>query len=253
MSPETEIRILATPTDLFQAAAAEFARLASDAVRKSGRFTVALSGGSTPKSLYQSLASGAFPTLPWDKTYFFFGDERHVPPDHPDSNYRMANETMLSKVPVPTANVFRISAEMKDADAAASSYEQTLRDFFRLGPTNFPRFDLVMLGLGPDGHTASLFPGSPALSENRKLVVANWVEKFKTHRLTFTFPVLNNAACVMFLAGGADKASILREVLENPQADLPSQGVRPTNGRLVWMVDRAAAAELSPAIKSRSA
>jgi 6-phosphogluconolactonase len=251
MSPQTEIRILSTSTDLFQAAAAEFAELATDAVQKSGQFTVALSGGSTPKSLFQLLASGAFPKLPWDKTYFFFGDERHVPPDHPDSNYRMANEAMLSKA--PAANVFRVPAEMKNADAAAGAYEQTLRNFFHLAPTEFPRFDLILLGLGPDGHTASLFPGSTALTENRKLMVANWVEKFKTYRLTFTFPVLNNAAHVMFLASGADKASILREVLENPQADLPSQKVHPRNGRLVWIVDRAAAAELSATIKSRSA
>jgi 6-phosphogluconolactonase len=253
MAPQTEIRILATPADLFQAAAAEFAKLASDAVQKSGRFTVALSGGSTPRSLYQLLASGAFPNLPWDKTYFFFGDERHVPPDHPDSNYRMADEAMLSKVPIPGANVFRIPAEMKDSDAAASAYEQTLRTFFALKPDQFPRFDLILLGLGPDGHTASLFPGSSALNENKRLVVANWVEKFKTHRITFTFPVLNHAACVMFLAGGADKAGILREVLENPQADLPSQKVHPTDGKLIWMVDRAAAADLSAKIKSRSA
>jgi 6-phosphogluconolactonase len=252
MAPQTEIRILATPADLFQAAAAEFAKLASDAVQKSGRFTVALSGGSTPRSLYQLLASGAFPNLPWDKTYFFFGDERHVPPDHPESNYRMANEAMLSKVPIPATNVFRIPGEMKDADAAASAYEQTLRTFFALPPGEFPRFDLVLLGLGPDGHTASLFPGSSALSECKRLVVANWVEKFKTHRITFTFPVLNHAACVMFLAGGADKAGILHEVLENPQADLPSQRVRPADGKLIWMVDRAAAAELSSDIKSRS-
>jgi 6-phosphogluconolactonase len=241
MSSQPEIRVLPTPAALFQAAADEFARLAADAVQKSGKFSVALSGGSTPRSLYQLLASGAFPKLPWNRTCFFFGDERHVPPDDPESNYRMANEAMLSKVPVPAANVFRIPAEMKDAGAAASAYEQTLRSFFHLGPPEFPRFDLILLGLGSDGHTASLFPDSSALGENRKLVVANWVEKFKTHRITFTFPVLNHAACVMFLASGADKAGILHEVLENPQADLPSQKVRPVNGSLLWMVDQAAA------------
>jgi 6-phosphogluconolactonase len=240
-----ELRIFETSADLFRGAAEEFCSQAATAAADRGKFCVALSGGSTPKSLYTLLASGAFPHLPWDKTYFFFGDERHVPPEHPDSNYRMANEAMLSKAPVPAANVFRIPAEMKDADAAASAYEQTLRNSFKLGPAQFPRFDLILLGLGPDGHTASLFPGSSALNERKRLVVANWVEKFKTHRITFTFPVLNSTACVMFLASGADKAGILREVLENPQADLPSQRVRPTNGRLVWMLDRAAAAELS--------
>jgi 6-phosphogluconolactonase len=164
----------------------------------------------------------------------------------------MANEAMLSRVPIPAANVFRIPAEMKDADAAASAYEQTLRDFFSLRPGDFPRFDLILLGLGPDGHTASLFPGSSALDENKKLVVANWVDKFKTHRITLTFPVLNHALCVTFLASGADKACILHEVLENTEAHLPSQSVHPTNGRLVWIVDQKAAADLSPDIKSRS-
>jgi 6-phosphogluconolactonase len=251
MPSSFELRAFDNPAELFRGAASEFATLAAKAVQIKGRFSVALSGGSTPKSLYQLLAGSAFPNLPWDKTYFFFGDERHVPPDDPESNYRMANEAMLSKA--PAANIFRIPAEMKDAGAAASAYEQTLRDFFRLGAGEFPRFDLVLLGLGPDGHTASLFPGTEALNENKRLVVANWVEKFKTYRITFTYPVLNNAACVIFLASGADKAGILREVLENPQADLPSQKVRPMNGRLVWMVDRAAAAELSPQTRSGSA
>jgi 6-phosphogluconolactonase len=250
MPSSPELRIFPTPADLFRGAAEEFVAQATASVAERGRFTVALSGGSTPRSLYQLLASGTFPKLPWDKTYFFFGDERHVPPDHPDSNYRMANEAMLSKA--PAQNVFRIPAEMKDAAAAASAYEQTMRTFFRLAPDEFPRFDLILLGLGPDGHTASLFPGSSALNEKKRLVVANWVEKFNTYRLTFTYPVLNHAACVMFLASGADKAGILRQVLENPQANLPSQKVCPTNGRLVWMVDSAAAAELSPGTINRS-
>lgn len=240
MPSTPDLRVFETPADLFRGAAKEFCAQAAAAIAQHGKFSVALSGGSTPKSLYQLLA--ADPNFPWDKTYFFFGDERHVPPDDPESNYRMANEAMLSKA--PAQNVFRIPAEMKDADAAASVYEQTLRSFFHLGPGEFPRFDLILLGLGPDGHCASLFPGTSALTETKKLVVANWVEKFKTHRITFTYPVLNHAACVMFLSSGADKASILHEVLENPQADLPSQRVHPTNGRLVWMVDRAAASRL---------
>jgi 6-phosphogluconolactonase len=251
MSSHPELRIFETSADLFRGAAEEFCAQALDAVAQHGKFSVALSGGSTPKSLYTLLASGAFPKFPWDKTYFFFGDERHVPPDNAESNYRMANEAMLPKV--PAQNVFRIPAEMKDADAVAGIYEQTLRKFFSLTPGEFPRFDLILLGLGPDGHTASLFPASAALSENKKLVVANWVEKFKTSRITFTFPVLNHAACVMFLASGPDKAGILREVLENPRADLPSQKVRPQDGKLIWMVDRAAAADLSADIQSRSA
>ncbi len=157
------------------------------------------------------------PSIPWDKIYFFWGDERHVPPDDAESNYRMANEALLSKVPVPPGNVFRIHSEEKDASIAASQYEQTLQQFFHLAPGDFPRFDLIYLGLGPDGHAASLFPDSAALNERRRLVVANWVEKFKTDRITFTFPVLNAAACVVFLASGPDKAAIVHQVLENPQ------------------------------------
>jgi 6-phosphogluconolactonase len=241
LSPE--IRVLKTSQELFSAAAAEFAAQASALVRARGRFTVALSGGSTPRSLYALLATK--PEIPWDKICFFWGDERHVPPDHPDSNYRMANEAMLSKVPVRPENIFRIRGEEKDAEAAARQYEQTLCDFFHLLPGSFPRFDLILLGLGPDGHTASLFPGTAALQESRRLVVADRVEKFKTFRITFTFPVLNAAACVLFLASGKDKTATLREVLENPCANLPSQGVRPSNGKLIWMVDEAAASALS--------
>jgi 6-phosphogluconolactonase len=239
-----EVRVLETASDLFRAAAGEWSTLSAEAIRAKGAFTVALSGGSTPKSLYALLASSSAPMLAWDKTYFFWGDERHVPPDHPESNYRMVNEAMLSKVTVPAQNIFRIHAEEADANAAASSYEQTLKDFFRLRPGEFPRFDLTLLGIGPDGHTASLFPGTPALQEKRRLVIANWIPKFNAYRITFTYPVLNQSACVMFLVSGKDKSEILREVLENPSANLPSQNVRPTHGRLLWLVDRAATSSL---------
>lgn len=245
MPANPEVRILNAPSDLFQAAATEFVRLATDAVRARGRFSVALAGGSTPKALFTLLASGALPSIPWDKICIFFGDERHVPPDHPESNYRMANEAMLSKVPLRPENVFRIHGEEKDAADAAKAYEQALVTFFRLKPEEFPRFDLMLLGMGPDGHTASLFPGSQALQEKNRLVVANWVEKFKTDRITMTFPVINHAAFVMFMASGPDKAQPLHEVLENDASDLPSKKARPVDGSLLWLVDRAAAGELS--------
>jgi 6-phosphogluconolactonase len=243
MPTQPEIRILKNAAELFEAAAAEFAAQASSAVRANGTFTVALSGGSTPKTLYSLLATK--PGIPWDKIHFFWGDERHVAPDQPESNYRMANEALLSKVPVRAEHIFRIHSEEKDAAAAALQYEQTLKDFFRLSPGKFPRFDLIFLGVGPDGHTASLFPGTSALTENQRLVVANWVPKFNTDRITFTFPVLNAAACVIFLLSGADKAATLQEVLENKSADLPSQKVCPVNGKLIWMVDEPAARILS--------
>jgi 6-phosphogluconolactonase len=241
---QPEIRILETPADLFQSAASEFSTLAAQAVRNHGKFSVALSGGSTPKSLYALLASGTVPKIPWEHIFFFFGDERFVPPDHPDSNYRMARETGLF-AKIPNDRVFRVRTEEKDAEAAALDYEQTLQQFFELQPGEFPRFDLVLLGLGPDGHTASLFPGTAALNEKRRLVVANWVEKFQTYRITLTLPVLNRAACVMFLVSGVDKASMVREVLKNESANLPSQKVRPADGRLLWLLDRAAGRELS--------
>ena len=244
-----EIRILTTPQELFAAAAEEVVRLAHEAVSTRGRFTIALSGGSTPKSLYNLLATNARTALPWDKMFFFWSDERHVPPTDPDSNYRMADEAMLSKVPVPISNVFRPATEKADAGVVASEYESTLRTFFQLGPGQFPKFDLILLGMGPDGHTASLFPGTAGLEEKSRLVIANWVEKLKTHRLSFTFPVLNAAACVAFLVSGTDKASALKGVLEEsaPGAPYPAALVNPVNGKLIWFLDRAAASGLSQA------
>src|SRR5580765_4243949 len=164
LSSPFEIRVLKTPQELFAAAAEEVVRLADQAVAERGRFTLALSGGSTPKALFNLLATNARATLPWDRMFFFWSDERHVPPDNPDSNYRMADEAMPSKVPVPAGNVFRIPAENPDAAAAADAYEQTLRKFFQL-PEGIPNFDLILLGMGPDGHTASLFPGTAGLHE----------------------------------------------------------------------------------------
>jgi 6-phosphogluconolactonase len=244
-----DLRRLTTPQDLFQAAADEVIRAATSAVTQRGRFTIALSGGSTPKNLYTLIAANASANLPWSQMFFFWGDERHVSPDDPDSNYGMAKQTLLAKIPVPPANIFRIPAENPDASAAAEAYEQTLRSFFALAPGEFPRFDLILLGMGPDGHTASLFPETAALQEKSRLVVANWVEKLKTSRITFTLPVLNAARCVAFLVSGTDKAAVLHEVLEGnaPAEKYPSKLVQPSAGKLVWFVDRGAASELTTA------
>jgi 6-phosphogluconolactonase len=181
--------------------------------------------------------------VPWDKMHVFWGDERHVPPDHPDGNYRMAHEAMLSKVPIPPTNVYRIKSEHPDARQAAEDYEQTLRAFFHLAAGQFPRFDVVYLGLGPEAHTASLFPGTKALHKMAPLVVATWVGKLFTERITLTPPTLNNAAGVIFLVSGDDKALALKAVLEGPDEpeQLPAQLIRPSHGRLLWLVDRAAA------------
>lgn len=247
MSLSVEIRTLTTPQELFEAAAEEVVRAANEAVAQRGRFTIALSGGSTPKNLYHLLATNAKTALPWERMFFFWGDERHVPATDSESNYRMVDEALLSKSPVEAANVFRIPAENPVAAAAAEAYEQTLRKFFALQPGEFPRFDLILLGMGPDGHAASLFPGTAALQERSRLVVANWVEKFKTSRITLTLPVLNAARCVAFLVSGTEKAAALHAVLEGnaPGEQYPSKLVRPSDGKLIWFVDRAAASELS--------
>jgi 6-phosphogluconolactonase len=239
------IRILPTAADLFHAAAQEFVRAGREAIATRNRFTVALSGGSTPKSLYSLLAT-EHAAFDWQHTYLFFGDERHVGPADPDSNYRMVRESLLNHIQVPEANVFRVKSENPDAAAAAADYETQLKSFFSLKPGQFPRFDLILLGLGPDGHTASLFPASAGLSDQTHLVIANWVEKFKTRRITFTFPVLNNAAGVIFLACGPDKAGMVQQVLEGKNTPpYPSQLVQPKDGNLLWLLDQAAAAKLS--------
>ncbi len=244
MPPTREIEVFPTAADLFHAAAEEFSRVGRQAIGAQGRFTVALSGGSTPKSLYSLLAS-SYADFPWARTYFFFGDERHVPPTDPESNYRMVNEALFSKAAIPAQNVFRVKAENSGAAAAAADYETQLRKFFELKPNELPRFDLILLGMGPDGHTASLFPDSEGLKENTRLVIANWVEKFKTNRISLTFPVLTNAGEVIFLASGPDKAAMVHEVLEGKSTPpLPSQRVQPTNGRLLWMLDESAASKL---------
>jgi 6-phosphogluconolactonase len=249
MSTPPDVRRLSTPQELFHAAAEEVVAVAQNAIAERGRFTIALSGGSTPKNLFTLIAANASTSLPWNQIFFFWGDERHVPPDDPDSNYRMAKETMLSKLPVPTANIFPIPAENPDAKAAAAAYEQTVRKSFGVAAGEVPRFDLILLGMGPDGHTASLFPETDALQEKSRLVVANWVEKLNTSRITLTLPVLNAARNVVFLVSGADKATVLREVLEGsgPGEKFPSKLVRPSQGKLIWLVDRAAASELSTA------
>jgi 6-phosphogluconolactonase len=251
---EAQVRIYRDAEELALKAARHFARLADQYVVGCGRFTVALSGGSTPRAMFQILAAEPLlETVPWSSIFFFWGDERTVPPDHKDSNFRMAQETLLSKAPIPAENVFRIPAELEDHDLAAREYSETLKQFFLAGPgatttgtaplSTVPRFDLVMLGMGPDGHTASLFPGTTALHVNDRIAVSNWVEKFNTYRITLTATMINNARNVTFIAGGADKAETLRDVLEGPyQPEVyPSQLIRPQNGSLLWMVDEAAA------------
>ena len=236
------LRVEESPVLLADTAAKWIHDRAWEVVNAQGRFTIALSGGNTPRALYARLAAG--PRLPWEKMDICFGDERAVPPDSPESNYRMVRETLLQAPGLPPERVHRMRAELPPEEAARE-YEQTLRGLFPTAAP-VPRFDLILLGLGPDGHTASLFPHSPGLSERQAWVLANWVEKFGTHRLSLSFPVLDAGTAVLFLVAGADKEWALHQVLQGGAsvADVPARGVRPATGALTFLVDRAAAAGL---------
>ncbi|HLZ13666.1 MAG TPA: 6-phosphogluconolactonase [Candidatus Acidoferrum sp.] len=242
------IQIFPDVAAIAQHAAAIFTSAAEQAVRDRGVFRVAMAGGSTPKALHALLVAEPFRAqLPFEKMQLFFGDERHVPPDHAESNFRMVSETFVSKTPIKPEQVFRIKAELQDAERAALDYEQTLKTQFALKPGELPRFDLMLLGMGNEGHTLSLFPGTTALRDNGRLVVRTWVGKLFTERITCTAPVANNSAAVLFMIAGADKAPALKAVLEGPcePDQLPSQLIQPANGKLFFLVDSAAGGMLS--------
>lgn len=242
--PTYEVLICADAGELAREAARRFAELAEAFTSDAGRGAVALSGGSTPKAMYQVLAQKPFANmLPWRSIYFFWGDERCVPPDHPESNYRMADETLLSKVPVLRENIFRIPAEDEDHERAAASYSETLQKFFA---DEWPHLDLVFLGMGADGHTASLFPGTTALRAGDRIAVANYVEKLQSWRITLTADSINRARNIIFLVAGQDKAPALKEVIGGPRnpEQYPSQLIEPSHGALLWIVDEAAASLL---------
>jgi glucokinase len=238
-----DVRIYAGPAEVAKAAREEFLLAARAAIGARGKFTVALAGGNTPRELYESLAGAP---LEWDRVHLFFGDERCVPPDHPGSNYRMVREALISRVPIPEGNVHRVPTERASPARAAFEYEGEIRTFFKLGAADAPRFDLILLGMGADGHTASLFPGTAALTERERLVVAHWVPRLDSQRITLTLRALNAAAAVHFLVVGEEKAAAVKSVLQPApgEAALPARLVHPASGRLVWMLDRAAAAKL---------
>lgn len=243
MPPLRKIIVCREIEELSLRAAEEFVSLTRQAAGTVGRFAVALAGGSTPKNLYSLLATSGFRgRIPWPQIHLFWGDERCVPPDHPESNYHMVDETLLSKVPIPAENVYRMEGE-EDPEVAARRYEETLKKFFQLSDNGLPRFDLILLGLGEDGHTASLFPGSDAVQESKRLVTALYVEKLKAFRLTLTLPVLNHSANIFFLVAGKNKARVLKDVLQGGDGSesLPAQRVNPRMGRLLWFADQAAA------------
>ena len=248
-----QIQVLPDAAALAETATGHFIRWATEAVAARGRFTVALSGGSTPAGLYRRLAAGPERGLvSWARTFVFFGDERCVPPDQPESNYRLAREALLNAVRVPAEQIFRMPAELPGAEAAAGYARQIEQVLAALAdkPGAVPRFDLILLGLGDDGHTASLFPGMPALSERTRLVVWTPVPanvRPAVSRLTLTLPVLNAARHVLFLVAGSSKARAAQTILAPAQASqpLPAARVRPTAGTLTWLLDEAAAAGLA--------
>jgi 6-phosphogluconolactonase len=240
------LRVLANPEAVANSAAELFVELAAHAVKERGRFRIALSGGSTPRRTYTLLASPHWRSqVAWEKVDMFWGDERCVPPDDPESNYRMAKDALLQHVPVPPANIHRVPTEI-GPEAAARSYEEDIRRTFGIG-SSLPQFDLIFLGLGTNGHTASLFPGSPLLHESNRLVAAEFVAEANVWRITMTLPVLNHGRTVAFLVAGQNKAGVLREILAGAlDGDrLPAQLVRPDKGELLWIVDQAAAGKQS--------
>ena len=234
-----DVRVCADLGDVSRRAAEAAVDTVNDAVRKSGKCSIVLSGGSTPRTLYELLASEWRTRIPWAKVHLFWGDERHVPPDDPRSNYRMAKEALLDHVPCPPANIHPMPTHFPSADLAARDYERTLRNHF-LG--DWPHFDLVLLGLGDDGHTASLFPGSPALAEMTRWVVAAQAPVEPHVRLTLTLPALIRAAAVSILVVGSAKAEALRHVLEGADwIQYPAAGIRLATGSVIWWIDRDAA------------
>lgn len=236
-----EIKVFSNLDVLFAAAAEQFTRAAASS---KGPFRVALSGGNTPRSLFSLLADEKAPyraKIPWGRIIFFWSDERCVPPDSSESNFKMANDALLSRVPVPREHIHRIEGELPDAAQAANSYQETIRSEFGAPPS----FDFVFLGMGPDGHTASLFPGTEAVDEKAKLVTSVYVEAKKAYRVTFTLPLLNASKYILFLVSGPDKAATAQEVLEQaPSATHPASLVSPSHGKSVWFLDQPAARRL---------
>jgi 6-phosphogluconolactonase len=243
-----EYNVTADAAALAARAAEQFTQAAEKAAAERGRARIAISGGSTPKATFELLADAAQPwrgRMPWEKLEIFWVDERCVAPDQPDSNYRMTKEALLDKVPLKPEQVHRMEGEL-DPQVGAARYESMLRDAFRLEGAESPRFDLVALGMGPDGHTASLFPHTEALNEMTRLVVANHVAQKDVWRITLTWPVINHASSVFFLIGGADKAELVQQVFmgKSDPERLPSQLIWPSSGILTLILDEAAAALL---------
>jgi len=248
-----EVAICANLEEVSRQAARTFEALANEAVEQRGRFTVCLSGGSTPRQTYALLAEEPLrSTVPWDAVHIFWGDERVVPLDQPDNHYRMTTDILFSKVPIPAENIHRMQVEIGSPVEAAAAYEAMLKSFFDLAPGELPRFDLIILGMGADAHMASLFPGTAALNDER-LVADNYVPKLNAFRLTLTLPVLNHARNIMFLVSGVSKADAFHAVQNHSmRTDLPASLLCPTEGRVYWVVDQDAASKLQSSMSTSS-
>jgi 6-phosphogluconolactonase len=237
-----EIRILENLEELSWAAATTFEQLSRIKSIDKKPLTMAVSGGSTPKELFELLANPGFQgRIRWSNLQLFQVDERCVPPDDAQSNYRMIRQALLDAVPLPKENFHRMAAERSDIDQEALEYTEEIARVLKPAAGELPQFDLIFLGMGPDGHTASLFPGSAGLEEQSRWVIPNFAPSLKSNRMTLTFPVLNAAAHVIFLVAGEDKAQTLKQVLEGPAGVFPSQRINPTKGKLSWYLDRSAA------------
>lgn len=236
-----KIRIFEDIDQLNHSAARMFFEIAERSIASRGRFTVSLAGGSTPRELYKLISSEDYrERIDWTKVFFFFGDERFVPYDHAYSNYRMAKENLFDRIELPASNVFPWNTGAVNEAIAAAEYEATITRFF---DTDLPSFDLILLGIGADGHTASLFPHTAALKETERITAANYVRKLETTRLTMTYPLINNARHIAFLIAGDEKAEAVRSIAEgSPDPDeFPARGVSPSNGKLIWFLDSASA------------
>ena len=237
------IHVFDSKQQLVEACAEKILEIVTVATTERRRCSLALAGGSTPRDVYALLATEKYRRrVEWSKLFLFWGDERTVPPDHLDSNFRMASESLLSHIAIPPANIFRMKGEIVPSTAAIE-YEKQLEIFFG---EKIPQFDLILLGLGDDGHTASLFPGTNALDETQRWVISVFVPKFNTHRITLTLPVTNNSRQVMFIVSGRSKSQIVPGVLKSkqPTKELPATLVQPQNGKLDWMLDAEAGALL---------
>jgi 6-phosphogluconolactonase len=250
MATGHQVHVCSSRDELAKAAAHLFVKSARGAVRVRGRFSVALAGGSTPRDLYRVLADddALREAVSWHDAHVFWGDERHVPPTHDESNFRMAREVLLDHVPIPSHQIHRVEAEDPDATRVAVAYEQALRIAFGLEDGGWPSFDLVLLGMGEDGHTASIFPGSTVLHERTRTVVAPFVERFGSHRITLTPPVFAHAREIAVLVAGLEKAHTLHDVLEGPLVPdrYPIQCLLDSIGAVTWLVDAAAASTMTP-------